>query len=157
MERNILMPISQVIGILGSLIGTTATLLGAWVYIQTKRPPKMELLTAGIVIGVILVTIVGLAVLISRETNISINGQKTIPVPTVPVPVPGLPGPSQPGPSPHRHLLLHQHRRLLRRLLLRQLRHLPFPRRRRHNRFHPQERQLLKQTSTTVTLKQRNF
>src|SRR6266516_6958792 len=100
MERNILMPISQVIGILGSLIGTTATLLGAWAYIRTKRPPKMELLTAGIVVGVILVTILGLAVLISRETNISINGQKTIPVPTVPVPVPGLPGPSQPGPSP---------------------------------------------------------
>lgn len=89
------MPISQVIGILGSLVGTTATLLGAWAYIRSKRPPKTELLIAGLVVGVILVVILGIAVLISRETNISINGQKTIPVA-----VPGLPGPSQPGPGP---------------------------------------------------------
>src|SRR2546421_10560691 len=100
MERSILMAISQAIGILGSLVGTTATLLGAWAYIRSKRPPKMELLIAGLVVGVILILILGIAVLISRETNISINGQKTVPVPVIPVAVPGLPGPSQPGPGP---------------------------------------------------------
>src|SRR2546429_4375752 len=100
MERSILMAISQAIGILGSLVGTTATLLGAWAYIRSKRPPKTELLIAGLVVGVILVVILGIAVLISRETNISINGQKSVPVPVIPVAVPGLPGPSQPGPGP---------------------------------------------------------
>jgi cytoskeletal protein RodZ len=80
------MPISTVIGVLAALIGSTATLLAAWVYIRSKRPEKRELLRGLLAIIVIMAFILGLAVLISRVTRISINGQETIPVPGLPAP-----------------------------------------------------------------------
>jgi hypothetical protein len=86
------MPISTVIGVLAALIGTTATLLAAWGYIHSKRPAKREILGALLAIIVIMTSLVGLAVLISRLTTISVNGQQTIPVP-------GFPPPTNPVPA----------------------------------------------------------
>lgn len=92
------MPISTVIGLLAALIGSTATLLGAWVYIRSQRPSKRELFHATITVTIIMAIILGLAVLISRATTISINGQQTLPLP--PVSVPGFPNSGKPTPSP---------------------------------------------------------
>lgn len=86
------MPISTVIGVLAALIGSTATLLAAWGYIHSKRPAKRELLGALLVIVAIMAGLVGLAVLISRITTISVNGQQTIPVPGFPPPANPVPG-----------------------------------------------------------------
>jgi hypothetical protein len=86
------MPISTVIGVLAALIGSTATLLAAWGYIHSKRPAKREVLGALLVIVAIMAGLVGLAVLISRITTISVNGQQTIPVP-------GFPPPANPAPG----------------------------------------------------------
>jgi hypothetical protein len=81
------MPISTVLGLLAALIGSTATLLAAWVYIRSQRPPKQELFRTGLIVIIIMVSILGLAVLISRATSLSINGQEIVPVPGVPTSV----------------------------------------------------------------------
>jgi hypothetical protein len=86
------MPISTVIGMLAALIGSTATLLAAWGYVHSKRPKKREVLGAVLAISVIVTALVGLAVLISQFTTISVNGQQTIPVP-------GFPPPASPVPA----------------------------------------------------------
>ena len=75
------MPISQVIGLFAGLIGTTATLVGAWAYIRAHRPPKKELLHASLVITLIMIGILGCAIVISNATSIKINGHTTVPVP----------------------------------------------------------------------------
>jgi hypothetical protein len=92
------MPISTVIGLLAALIGSTATLLGAWAYIRSQHPPKGELFRATLAITIIMAIILGLAMLISNATTISINGQQTLPLP--PVPVPGFSTPGRLTPSP---------------------------------------------------------
>ena len=76
------MPISQVIGLFAGLIGTTATLVGAWAYIRSHRPPKKELLHASLVITLIMIGILGCAIVISNATSIKINGHTTVPVPS---------------------------------------------------------------------------
>jgi cytoskeletal protein RodZ len=86
------MPISTVIGMLAAIIGTTATLLAAWGYIHSKRPAKREVLGALLVIILIMTGLLSVAVMISRLTTISVNGQQTIPVP-------GFPPPGKPVPA----------------------------------------------------------
>ena len=100
------MPLSTAIGLLAGLIGSTATLLAAWVYIRSQHPPKGELFRTALIITIIMVTILGLAVLISHASRISINGLETTPVPGVPtsvstaIPVStSIPG-STPTPTP---------------------------------------------------------
>ena len=36
------MTVSSAIGLLAALIGSTATLVGAWAYLRSQRPPKRE-------------------------------------------------------------------------------------------------------------------
>src|SRR5947209_19717582 len=96
------MTISSAIGLLAALIGSTATLLGAWAYFRSHHPPKREIFSAVLTITVIMVFILGLAVFISRATAIKINGKETLPLPTVPAPGqsnPGQPNPGQPNPG----------------------------------------------------------
>jgi hypothetical protein len=102
-KENHGMPISTVIGMLAALIGTTATLLAAWGYLHSKRPAKREVLGALLAIIVIMTSLVGLAVLISRLTTISVNGQQTIPVPGLPPPANSAPASTStvpPTPTP---------------------------------------------------------
>ncbi len=94
------MRISDVIGLLGALIGSTATLVAAWAYIRSKNPPKGELLRAAFAITVILASILALAVIVSRATTIKINGQDTLPVPPLSVPVFPAPGGTTPTRAP---------------------------------------------------------
>jgi hypothetical protein len=100
------MPIGSVISLLAALIGLFGTLLAAWVYIRSQHLSKREIFRATLVISIITVGILGLAVLISRATTISINGQQTLPrsptpAPTRPsVPAPGFLAPGEPTPSP---------------------------------------------------------
>jgi len=89
------MTISSAVGLLAALIGSTATLLGAWAYFRSQHPPKRELFRVALVIIVIMVCILGVAVFIARATAIKINGTETLPVPTVPA----NPGNSNPGNS----------------------------------------------------------
>ncbi len=77
------MSINNVIGVIAALIGTTATLLGAWAYIRSQHTPKKDMLRAALAIAVIMIGILGCAVAISHvTTGITVNGQKTIPVPS---------------------------------------------------------------------------
>ncbi len=100
------MPIGNVISLLAALIGLFGTLLGAWVYIRSQHLSKREIFRAALVISIITASILGLAMLISRATTISINGQQTLPrsptpAPTRPsVPAPGFLAPGEPTPSP---------------------------------------------------------
>ena len=100
------MPIGSVISLLTALIGLIGTLLGVWVYIRSQHPSKGELFRAALVISILTASILGLAVLISHATTISINGQQTLPrsptpAPTRPsVPAPGFLAPGEPTPSP---------------------------------------------------------
>ena len=100
------MPIGSVISLLAALIGVMGTLLGAWTYIRSQHPSKRELFRTLLVISIITASILGLAVLISRATTISINGQQTLPrsptpAPTRPsMPAPGFLAPGEPTPSP---------------------------------------------------------
>ena len=97
------MRISDVVGLFAALIGSTATLLAAWAYIRTKRPPKGEMFRATLAIVIIMACILGLAVLISRASKITINGQDTLPVPGLPAPGGTTPAPvptSTPTPTP---------------------------------------------------------
>jgi hypothetical protein len=75
------MSINNVVGLFAALIGTTATLLGAWAYIRSQHPPKKEMLRAALAIAVIMICILGCAVAISHATTITVNGQDTLPVP----------------------------------------------------------------------------
>ena len=93
------MTISSAIGLLAALIGSTATLLGAWAYFRSQHPPKRELFRVALVIIVIMVCILGVAVFIARATAIKINGTETLPVPTVPA-NPGNSNPGQPAGQP---------------------------------------------------------
>ncbi len=96
------MTISAVIGLLAALIGSTATLLAAWAYIRSQHPPKGELLRTVLIIVIIMVSILGLSLLISRATRISINGLEGSPVPGGSTAIPGstsIPG-STPGLTP---------------------------------------------------------
>ena len=88
------MTISSAVGLLAALIGSTATLLGAWAYFRSQHPPKRELFRVALVIIVIMVCILGVAVFIARATAIKINGTETLPVPTVPA------NPGQPAGQP---------------------------------------------------------
>jgi len=99
------MRINDVVGLLAALIGSTATLLAAWAYIRSKRPPKGEMFGAALAIVIIMASILGLAVLISRASKITINGQDTLPVPGIPAsggttPAPGPTSTPTPTPSP---------------------------------------------------------
>ena len=76
------MTINNVVGLFAALIGTTATLLGAWAYIRSQHPPKKEMLRAALAIAVIMICILGCAVAISHATTIKVNGQETVPVPS---------------------------------------------------------------------------
>lgn len=77
------MSINNVIGVFAALIGTTATLLGAWAYIRSQHTPKKDMLRAALAIAVIMICILGCAVAISHATTgVQVNGQKTIPVPS---------------------------------------------------------------------------
>src|SRR6266581_6138276 len=93
------MTISSAVGLLAALIGSTATLLGAWAYFRSQHPPKRELFRVALVIIVIMVCILGVAVFIARATAIKINGTETLPVPTVPA-NPGNSNPGQPAGQP---------------------------------------------------------
>jgi hypothetical protein len=93
------MPISQVIGLFAGLVGTTATLLGAWAYIRSHRPPKKELLHASLIITLIMVGILGCAVVISNATSIKINGHTTVPVPNFLAPASSTSGTTTPTSS----------------------------------------------------------
>ncbi len=93
------MTISSAVGLLAALIGSTATLLGAWDYFRSQHPPKRELFRVALVIIVIMVCILGVAVFIARATAIKINGTETLPVPTVPA-NPGNSNPGQPAGQP---------------------------------------------------------
>ena len=93
------MTISSAVGLLAALIGSTATLLGAWAYFRSQHPPKRELFRVALVILVIMVCILGVAVFIARATAIKINGTETLPVPTVPA-NPGNSNPGQPAGQP---------------------------------------------------------
>jgi hypothetical protein len=75
------MTINNVVGLFAALIGSTATLLGAWAYIRSQHPPRGKMIRAALAITVIMIGILGTAVIISRATTITVNGQKTIPVP----------------------------------------------------------------------------
>jgi hypothetical protein len=75
------MSINNVVGLFAALIGTTATLLGAWAYIRSQHTPKKEMFRAALAITVIMICILGCAVAISHATTITVNGQDTIPVP----------------------------------------------------------------------------
>ena len=100
------MPIGSVVSLLAGLIGSIGTLLAAWAYIHSQHPSKRELFRAALVISIFTASILGLAVLISRATSISINAQQTLPrsptpTPTLPsVPAPGFLVPGEPTPSP---------------------------------------------------------
>ena len=91
--------ISNVIGLLAALIGSTATLLTAWTYIRSHRPPKGELFRAILSIAIIMVGILAIAVFISRST-ITVNGQNTVPVPSLPAPGFGVPATTTPTATP---------------------------------------------------------
>lgn len=75
------MSINNVVGLFAALIGTTATLLGAWAYIRSQHTPKKEMLRAALAITVIMICILGCAVAISHATTITVNGHDTIPIP----------------------------------------------------------------------------
>src|SRR5256885_6955688 len=75
------MSISTAIGLLSALIGSAATLVAAWSYLRSHRPPKGELFRIVVSVTVIVVAILGIAVFISNFTSIQINGQKNVPVP----------------------------------------------------------------------------
>jgi len=94
------MRINDVISLFAALIGTTATLLGAWAYIRSKHPTKKEVFRASLAITIIMITILGFAVAISHATTIKVNGQEPIPVPAFLAP--GLPasGTTTPAPVP---------------------------------------------------------
>ncbi len=100
------MSIGSVISLLAALIGLFGTLLAAWVYIRSQHLSKREIFRAALVISIITASILGLAVLISRATTISINGQQTLPRSPTPVstqpsvPAPGFLAPGEPTPSP---------------------------------------------------------
>jgi hypothetical protein len=97
------MTISNAIGLLAALIGSTATLLGAWAYLRAQRLPKRELFRVASTITAIMVCILGIAVFMSQATTIKIKGQETIPLPLVPtkvVPTPDSPRPAYPITSP---------------------------------------------------------
>ncbi|MFL5591046.1 MAG: hypothetical protein ACJ8DI_25810 [Ktedonobacteraceae bacterium] len=98
------MRISDVIGLLAALLGSTATVFVAWGYIRAQRPSKRELFRVILTVTVIMVCILSFAVLISRASTIKINNQENIPlgplVPSGTTPAPGLtPSPSL-SPSP---------------------------------------------------------
>ena len=99
------MRISDVIGLLAAVIGTTATLFSAWGTFRSKHSGKKEISRAVLIVTIIIALIFGFAVLVSRATTIKINGTDTIPVgPVVPggtTPAPGLtPSPTvTPSPS----------------------------------------------------------
>jgi hypothetical protein len=106
-KEDRIMSISTVIGMLAALIGTTATLFAAWGYIHSKHPTKREVLGALLAVLVIMTSLVGLAVVVSRFTTISVNGQQTLPVPgflppdkPVPASTPTLAGTPIPTPTP---------------------------------------------------------
>ena len=92
------MTISSAVGLLAALIGSTATLLGAWAYFRSQHPPKRELFRVALTIIVIMACILGVAVFIARATAITINGKQTLPLPTVPAS--GNPNPTQPAGQP---------------------------------------------------------
>src|SRR6266568_1778659 len=94
------MTISAVIGLLAALIGSTATLLAAWAYIRSQHPPKGELLRTVLIIVIIMVSILGLSLLISRATHISINGLEGSPVPGGSTSIPGSTPGLTPTPTP---------------------------------------------------------
>ena len=94
------MRISDVIGLLAALIGSTATVFVAWGYIRAQRPSKRELFRITLTITIIMVCILSFALLISRASTIRINGQENIPFGPV---APGRTTPSPtvtPSPSP---------------------------------------------------------
>lgn len=99
------MSFSTAIILVGSIIGTTATVLGAWFYIRSKHPPKGEVIRAGITVFIIITGLVGIATFISFSTTIIINGQKNIPLPLSPTPrlplspTPGLSVPAITNPT----------------------------------------------------------
>ncbi len=94
------MRISDVIGLLAALLGSTATVFVAWGYIRAQHPSKRELFRITLTVTIIMVCILSFAVVISRASTIKINGQESIPVgPLLPggtTPAPGL----TPSPSP---------------------------------------------------------
>ena len=98
------MRISDVIGLLAALIGSTATVFVAWGYIRAQRPSKRELFRITLTITIIMVCILSFALLISRASTIRINGQENIPFgPVAPgrtTPSPGLTPSPSPSPSP---------------------------------------------------------
>ena len=98
------MRISDVIGLLAALLGSTATVFVAWGYIRAQRPSKRELFRVTLTVTVIMVCILSFAVLISRASTIKINNQENIPLgPLVPggtTPAPGLTPSPSPSPSP---------------------------------------------------------
>ncbi len=98
------MRISDVIGLLAALFGSTATVFVAWGYIRAQRPSKRELFRVTLTVTVIMVCILSFAVLISRASSIKINGQENIPlgplVPSGTTPAPGLTPSPSPSPSP---------------------------------------------------------
>src|SRR3954451_13196273 len=98
------MRISDVIGLLAALLGSTATVFVAWGYIRAQRPSKRELFRVTLTVTVIMVCILSFAVLISRASSIKINNQENIPlgplVPSGTTPAPGLTPSPSPTPSP---------------------------------------------------------
>jgi hypothetical protein len=81
-KENHGMPISTVIGMLAARVGTTATLFAAWGYIHSKHPTKREVLGALLTVIVIMTSLVGLAVLISRLTPTPAPSPSALPSPT---------------------------------------------------------------------------
>jgi hypothetical protein len=88
------MHVQDVVGLCAALIGSTATLVTAWSYLRTHRPPKGELLRVLVVITVVMASILGIAVFISRQTTITVNGQSILPLHGLPAPLKVTPIPS---------------------------------------------------------------
>ena len=82
------MTINNVVGLFAALIGSTATLLGAWAYIRSQHPPRGKMIRAALAITVIMIGILGTAVIISRATTITVNGKDTLPIPAFLAPAP---------------------------------------------------------------------
>jgi hypothetical protein len=91
------MRINDIVGLLAALIGSTATLLGAWGYVRSQHPPKKELFRVSLAIAIIMLSIVGIAVGISRATTITVNGQNTVPIPGFKTPYNATPAPGLPS------------------------------------------------------------